>query len=149
MEGAKKALKYALGLLNRKDYTGYQLRNKLKEKGFDDDVIDETLNYLKEKNLINDERFAENYVYFRLQRGYGTVRIAFELKQKGVDDDIIERAIRDADEREAAKKVLSKHYTETGGAKERLKAINLLKRRGFKYDTINELFDEGVWYENV
>ena len=51
----------------------FELRNKMQEKAFTEDEIDETIAYCQKKNWQNDKRFAENYLHARSQRGYGAI----------------------------------------------------------------------------
>ena len=55
----KQAKQKALSLLNYMDRTESQLRQKLKEKSFDDDAIDEAVDYVKSFGYINDTGYAE------------------------------------------------------------------------------------------
>ncbi len=142
------ALKYAMRILNRKDYTVYQMRKKLKEKGFSDEEIDEVVGHLLEVNLLNDDRYAENFVYFKLKDGYGKRRIAYELKDRGVDENIVDKWLDGVDELGFASalvkaKVGSRKIT----LKEKGKLYAFLARRGYDYDTINEVLNKEVEYE--
>ena len=65
------ALSYVVNLLARREYSEFELRNKMQEKAFTEDEIDETIAYCQKKNWQNDKRFAENYLHARSQRGYG------------------------------------------------------------------------------
>lgn len=92
------ALNYVMGLLARREYSEFELRCKMQEKGFSEELIDQTLFYCQQKNWQNDQRFAENYLYFRSQRGYGIQRIKQELRQiKGIQENVIETALCCAD----------------------------------------------------
>ena len=52
----------ALSLLNYMDRTETQLRKKLKEKDFNEEIIDETIAYVKSFGYINDLGYAERYI---------------------------------------------------------------------------------------
>ena len=43
------------------------------------------LDDLERRGLLNDERFAEQYLAMRKRRGYGPLRIRSELRERGVD----------------------------------------------------------------
>ena len=75
------ALSYVVNLLARREYSEFELRNKMQEKAFTEDEIDETIAHCQKKNWQNDKRFAENYLHARSQRGYGANRIKQELRQ--------------------------------------------------------------------
>lgn len=47
--------------------TEKELRDKLTEKGFEEDTIKRAIEFLKEYNLLNDEKYAEMYIKDRLR----------------------------------------------------------------------------------
>lgn len=63
-----KARDKALAILSRSDKTEYELRNKLKQDGFTDDIIVRVMDYLKSYGYINDERYAQAYIYANKQK---------------------------------------------------------------------------------
>lgn len=88
------ALNYIVNLLARREYSEFELRNKMQEKAFSEEEIENALTHCQQKNWQSDKRFAENYINARTQRGYGVNRIKQELRQlKGVSNDIIEEAL--------------------------------------------------------
>ncbi|WP_051904521.1 regulatory protein RecX [Hippea jasoniae] len=137
----KEALNYALRLLDRRDYTKKQLEDKLNSRGVSKRDIIEVVNYLKEKGYVDDERYARNYVYFRLKRGYGKKRIRFELLNKGIDEAIIDKALGLQDEK--ADEVFLKKYELLRGKKNlKKKLFDYMQRRGFDSQTIFGLFEK-------
>ncbi|BFU61806.1 MULTISPECIES: recombination regulator RecX [Rodentibacter] len=88
------ALNYVINLLARREYSEFELRNKMQEKNFSEEEIENVLAYCQQKNWQNDKRFAENYINARSQRGYGINRIRQELHQlKGITTDVIEETL--------------------------------------------------------
>ncbi|UAY77156.1 recombination regulator RecX [Pasteurella canis] len=88
------ALNYVINLLARREYSEFEIRCKMQEKCFTELEIDEVLSYCQQKNWQNDQRFTENYLVFRSQRGYGLNRIKQELQQlKGISSDVIQQAL--------------------------------------------------------
>ncbi len=137
----KEALNYSLRLLDRRDYTKKQLEDKLNSRGVAERDIIEVINYLKEKGYVDDERYARNYVYFRLKRGYGKKRIRFELLNKGIDEAIIDKALGLQDEQ--ADEVFLKKYELLRGKKNlKKKLFDYMQRRGFDSQTIFSLFEK-------
>ena len=107
------ALSYVVNLLARREYSEFELRNKMQEKAFTEDEIDETIAYCQRKNWQNDKRFAENYLHARSQRGYGANRIKQELRQlKGLSSDVINEVLGESEINwaEIAEKVLRKKF---------------------------------------
>ena len=49
------ALSYVVNLLARREYSEFELRNKMQEKAFTEDEIDETIAYCQKKNWQNDK----------------------------------------------------------------------------------------------
>lgn len=78
----------AMRLLARTELSVQLLRKKLRNKGFDTDLIDQVLDDLQQRNLLSDERFAEQYFDMRTRKGYGPLRIAAELREKGIHDSL-------------------------------------------------------------
>ncbi|OOF35607.1 recombination regulator RecX [Rodentibacter heidelbergensis] len=88
------ALNYVMTLLARREYSEFELRNKMQEKAFSEEEIENTLSFCQQKNWQNDKRFAENYIHARSQRGYGVNRIKQELRQlKGISNEVIDEAL--------------------------------------------------------
>ncbi|GAB1373111.1 recombination regulator RecX [Candidatus Kapaibacterium sp.] len=62
----------------------YQIISKLKQKGFDYHKILEVIKHLKNLNLINDEKFAYNFINLSLKKKFGINRIKIELNRRKV-----------------------------------------------------------------
>ncbi len=89
-----KVLDCALRLLTRREHSGKELREKLKQKKFNADEIEDALESCQQLNVQSDERFVESYIRTRIHQGYGPVKITQELKQKGVDSELIDKKIK-------------------------------------------------------
>lgn len=149
-------LNYVLGLLARREYSEFELRCKMQSKGFSEEEIDDTLAHCQRKNWQNDQRFAENYIYYRTQRGYGLNRIKQELSQlKGVRKEDIEAALqqREIDWEDTALTVLRKKfpdYQNITDFKQKQKVWRYMLSHGFSPDDFSQYvgcgdegFDEG------
>ncbi len=126
-----------------------EVRKKLTEVGFADDVVEETVNRLRENGLLSDERFARDWVDNRATFKPRSRRvIAMELRQKGVADEIIQDALDEAvDEDKLAYQAALRRARRWAGLdwatfRERLSAY--LLRLGFSYGTISDLVHQ-VW----
>lgn len=84
-----RAKQKAINLLKFMDRTEYGLRNKLKESGYIDDVIDITIDYVKGYGYINDERYATIYIEAR-KKSKSRRMLTNELQRKGISKDIID-----------------------------------------------------------
>lgn len=67
--------KYLLDLLSKRDYFEKKLRQKAKEKEYEDNEIEASVVWLQQKNFLNDSRFATNLVekYQRLGKNQNYV----------------------------------------------------------------------------
>ena len=83
----------ALRLLSRREHARLELKQKLARKQFSDSDIDSVLNQLAKENLQSDARFAEAYVRYRKQAGFGPFRIAGELRERGISQALIEGVV--------------------------------------------------------
>ncbi|AMW33212.1 regulatory protein [Fervidobacterium changbaicum] len=98
--GSKKRANYdpltvALRFIKFRARSQWEVENRLRREGFSEDVISQTIEKLKEKGFIDDEKFAYLYAYDSLVIHYkGPFRIRYELRQLHVDEYIIEDAIK-------------------------------------------------------
>ena len=144
VEQAKsKVRKRALGLLDQRARSRHELRERLIDAEFDEEVIDLVLDDLASVGLINDEFFAREWVRQRHERRGKSSRVLDqELKRKGVS--AADRAaaldqIDEADEESVARKLAEKKARTVKEVpedrKERDKAlrriVGVLARRGF------------------
>ncbi len=83
----------AITLLARRDFAQLELHEKLTLRGFDAATVASVLAELANERLLDDERYAQNYVSFRARRGQGPVRIAADLRQLGLPGELIEAAL--------------------------------------------------------
>ena len=139
----QKAQAYAFLLLKFRLRSEKEIRQRLKRKKFDDDVIEKTLYFLKDRGFIDDEKFAKSWLESRIQRPLGLERLRQELKIKGITQEIIEEEILKLKENYSESQVVSSlakaRFKKIKGidrnkAKERI--FRYLIRRGFSSDTI-------------
>ena len=83
----------AMDLLSRREHSRCELRDKLKKRFSDLDLIDQELDRLADENLQSDQRFAGSFLRQRLSRGHGPLRIRQEARQRGISDLEISTAI--------------------------------------------------------
>ncbi len=137
------AIRYVLRILNRRDYTRFEILNKLTRRGYDSKTVSDAIEWLEEKNLINDERYTENYVYSRLNAGYGKIRIGFELKSRGIKEETVERILSGFEELESAEKLFNSRFEQfKNKTNAKHKMFAFLQRRGYAYDTINTILND-------
>ena len=79
--------------LNHRDYSKAEIRRRLERNGTPVDVTDDVLKRLDRAGLVDDEKFAQNWVENRTEfRPRGRRALAYELRSKGVHQEIIEKA---------------------------------------------------------
>jgi regulatory protein len=83
----------AMDLLARREHSRRELKQKLKKRFQDDQLIDQQLDRLAEERLQSDQRFAESFLRQRINRGHGPLRIRQEMRQKGIPDAEISAAL--------------------------------------------------------
>lgn len=138
----------AIYIITNYSKTEKQLRDKLKQgKKYTDEIIDETIKFLKKHNFINDEDFAKRFIEFH-KNSYSTKVLKQKLYQKGIKKDLLDSIFDDdldIDEQALIKKLLLKkcpEYYETEkdmDPKERQKILAYLFRKGFNYDKIADV----------
>ena len=85
----------ALSLINYRFRSGAELFTRLKQKGFQLDVIEQTLDYLEEKKFLNDALFAENFIHDRIHsRLLGPIAIKQELVKHNIKTELAEQIIK-------------------------------------------------------
>ncbi len=127
----KKAKSYALKLLSKRDYFEAELRRKLSLKGFSEEEIQKTIEYLKEQKLLDDKKLLERYKEVNLQKGKSPLSIKNKLYRKGVTD--IDFSYEE--ELESALYLLKFKYKKE---KKYADIVKFLKNRGFSYSVIQE-----------
>ena len=134
--------KSAMHILEFKTRTEQELRQKLKQKEFSEEQIEDAVEYVKSFGYINDRRYAETYILNRQQEKSRT-KIIQELVQKGIDHSIAEEAWEEAcdserSERDILREQMQKKLSgiEVPDEKQLRRVFAFFMRRGFKYDDI-------------
>jgi regulatory protein len=144
------AFQQALKYLNHRDRSEAEIRQNLERHGFPEDTIEASLGRLRRNKLVDDKRFAKNWIDNRNEfRPRGRRALAYELKQKGISAAIIEEALVGFDEGEMAYQAACKkaqRWKKQEWPEFRNKIYGFLARRGFNYQTIIPVV-ERVWSE--
>ena len=81
----EKAKQRAFRLLAMRARSEKELRSKLREKGFDESVVEAVASRLRELNYLNDESFAREWARnLAVNKLFGNRRIEASLMEKGV-----------------------------------------------------------------
>lgn len=134
---------YALKLLSKRDYFEEELKQKLLKKGFDKEKIGEVLAYLKQQNLLNDEKLKERFKEKSINKGKSSLKIKQKIYQK--TGEFIE--ISEDEELESAINLLKRSFKKE---KTFENVVKFLKNRGFRYSVISKatskFLNEELWF---
>ena len=90
----KEAMERAGRMLALRPRTEREVRDRLREASFPDDVVEDTVGRLYELELLNDEDFALDWISERTARkGLGPRALMAELARKGIDRSTAEAAL--------------------------------------------------------
>jgi len=133
-----------MDLLSRREHSRSELAQKLRQREFDSDEIEQALQQLQKENLQSDERYAESYLYQRAQKGFGPLRIAQELSQRGVSDSLLTRVMSSYSdswsERMQEQRVKKFGHNIPEDYAEKMKQARFLQNRGFSPESVMRLF---------
>lgn len=135
----------ALNYLARREYTRDELYRKLLPYAEESDTLEDLLADFEARGWLSEQRFVEQVVHARSGR-YGSRSIAHELRQKGVPDELIEQALPQLKENdlENARAVWAKKFGQLpADAKERAKQMRFLQGRGFSFQVIAKVLENG------
>lgn len=148
----KQAKLKALSLLTDMDRTEVQLRQKLKQKGYEEDVVEQTIEYVKSFGYIDDAKYARRFVESR-KKTKSKQEMTAILCQKGVNRELVAEALEECYTSEDAVEAIrhlaeKKHYSfQDSTDKEKKKICEYLLRKGFYYDDIRQVIQ--VSFQNA
>jgi regulatory protein len=129
----------AVTLLARRDFASGGLRQKLEAQGYDRELVAMAVAELAADRIINDTRYAENYVTYHAGRGEGPLRIAANLRDLNLPPETIEAALAAGpDWRARAREVRIRRFglAEPQTWPQKAKQGRFLQYRGFSSDHI-------------
>jgi regulatory protein len=149
-ESASAARAYSFLLLKYRQRSEKEISDRLRKKKYPEEIVKETLDFLRAKKFIDDAGFARAWIKERLARAIGPRRLYQELKLKGIDKQVIESNLSQAkeyySETETIRELAQRRFNslkdlDPQAAKRRVYAF--LLRRGFSadavIDTLNQL----------
>lgn len=80
--------------LSRREYSKQELRQRLQQKGFSDEITNSLLQRLEEDNWQSDYRCAEMLFSHGYKSGWGPKKVIAQIFQKGISADIIEQIFK-------------------------------------------------------
>ncbi len=156
--GSRRAFNSALNSLDYRDHSEKEIRAKLLRK-HDADYVDEAVKKLIELDLVNDERYAENYAHELFEhKKFGKMRIKSELRAKGISADIANAAVEelfDEEEPDNIQRIVDiigkRYYNRMNDEVGRKKVFSALQRMGYSFSDIREAmseFSDDEYYED-
>jgi regulatory protein len=142
----ERAYERALNFLSYRPRSEAEVRQNLRKKDVEDEVVEVVIERLTRAGLVDDREFARYWVENRLQfKPRGARALRHELRGKGIADSIIADALADLDEEVAARQVAEAGarrlaHLEAGEFCRKLGAY--MARRGFSYTVIKPLVEE-------
>lgn len=146
-EELNKAQAYALMLLGYRERSLREIEMRMRQKGYEEKLVEKVVKYLKDRNLINDKRFTQLWAESRIKKGYGRWRIQSELEQKGVNREIGDEILKDLysgiDEVQVALDLVEKkRWVSKEPPRLTERVSNLLRRRGFSFEVISDVVEK-------
>lgn len=147
----KRCMERALYILQTSDKSKEDIKNKLLQGGYPEEIINNVTEKLESYGYINDYRYSYNYIRYNI-KAKSRKKILFELGSRGIKKEVLENAFDnimeeiDIDSFQNAiikKEFIKKRFDFTVNDKDTLnKIINSLMRKGFKYDDIMHIYFE-------
>jgi regulatory protein len=129
----------ATALLARRDFASQELREKLEAKGFAPAAAAGVIADLTRAGLLNEPRYAQNYVAYHAGRGQGPMRIAAELRRRGLPAELIQTALASGPDWAALARTVCRAkfgLQPPTSWNERARQARFLQYRGFSSDHI-------------
>lgn len=146
---------YALRLIEFRDRTEKEIRDKLLDKGYDENQVDEEIEFLKNYGYVNDLRYAERFTSDAINlKKWGKIRIRTELLRKGIDRETIDNVIEDAffeidDDRVLSQLQVRFKNSDLSNIKERTRIFNFFLRRGFSSEEIRGAMNKMCSFDDI
>lgn len=141
----KRAKQKVLSLLERRDYTEKELRDKLMLAGFPADAVDGAISYVENYYYIDDERYARNFLEYRAS-GKSRQAVYQTLAAKGIDTEKIREFMEDADmdDTENIRRIFRQKFGDTTelSREKKQKIFNYFLRKGYKYNDISSVLKD-------
>lgn len=141
----KRAKLCAMNYLQHMDRTEQQLRRKLAELSYPEEIAEQAVAYVKSYHYIDDVRYALNYIESKKENK--SMRLMEqELFQKGVSQEDIQAALSQIDAPDEERQILAwlekKHYSaEEADRSETERMIRFLLRKGYQLSAIRKTMD--------
>jgi len=147
-----RCLAAAIHYLSYRPRSESEMRDRLRQRGFDGETQEAVITRLKEQGLVDDTAFAQ---FWKDNRESFSPRSQWltklELRQKGIANSIIDEVTNGIDDNDSAyRTALSKAHSLSHSDYQnfRRRLGEYLRRRGFSYEVINHTV-ERLWQDRV
>ena len=146
-----KANNCALKFLGFKSRSIKEIVLKLSQKGYEEDIINNTIQYLKKYNYVDDAHYAQSFCKDKINmKKLGQKRLKTELQAKGIDQSVISEVLEDLLDEEKeyenalllAKKKLSSSYKNDEFNAQYRKLSGFLSRKGYSFNLIAKVLEK-------
>ncbi|MCR5619564.1 MAG: recombination regulator RecX [Lachnospiraceae bacterium] len=139
-----RCIKRAMNLLQKKSFAEGELRSKLLDCGYPEEVTEKAIEYVRSFGYIDDVRYAADYIRYHSSQGRGKNRIRLELRGKGISDESFDKAWNEmedvglvADSDAQIEKLLEKkHFSPEMERSDKERIAAFILRRGFSSEDI-------------
>lgn len=149
-DSRERAYQQAMLFLSYRARSESEIRQNLRKHEIPDQVIEQTLERLRQDGLANDHQFARAWVENRSAfRPRSRRLMAMELRQKGLNDESIASAVADVNDAALAYEAAQKRVSRLKGLEWnefRKKLSDFLARRGFSYSVVAPVVTR-IWNE--
>jgi len=136
-----KAYMRCLDLLARRARSEWEIRDYLRRKSYEPEIIEQIVERLARAKYIDDFAFGKSWVANRrLLKSTSKRKLTQELKQKRLEDSVINRVLNEdeTDEQQVLKELIMKKRNQSRYQDEQ-KLIAYLLRQGFSYGDIKDV----------
>jgi len=137
--GRGRARNSAAAMLAARPMSKSALRRKLEQKGYTDEINDDTVDFFERAGAVDDTAYAEGLSRSLARRGYGPERIRRAMKEKGLDKELIERNVDELEQDgfdTSVDKFIASRVKPPLDMAQRKRITDALARRGFGWDDI-------------
>lgn len=145
----------ALRIIEKSCKTEKEVRDKLILKGYEDNCINKSIEFLKEYNFIDDIKYTKAFIHNKLN-SEGSQKIKYKLIQKGISKEIIDQELSDLNkenEKNTALNLAKKKFDmikkkENDDFKISGKLYRYLISKGYQYDVTSEVVKEIMSFDD-
>ena len=140
----------AFRLLAVRARSARELQQRLRQKRFPPELVEQVIADLQAKGYQSDEEFARQYAREKwVASGWGPARVRRELRARGISSELTDRVVdetyADKDMVDVLLPLARKRWRTTRGLPtetRRRRLIGFLQRRGYDWGTINQVLSK-------